>query len=166
MTSTKTTWLRAIRAGNKHFPELEETQYGHMRTQRQGVRSTKVTAQQTTDDATEQPSTDEVTIRVHDTNETLFTDQTEQFPTTSSRGNRYQMILYHNTSNSIWVEPMKNRTEGEIIAARERALKRMKQHGVTPTKQVFTRRPPTQCSGEGNTSMERPLCRSTQRHCR
>ena len=52
---TKTTWLKAIRKGNyntwplitvknvnTHFPELEETQQGHMRRQRQGVRSTKV----------------------------------------------------------------------------------------------------------------------------
>ena len=52
----KSTWLKAIRSGNyatwplinvknvaKHFPESEETQYGHMRSQRQGVRSTKVT---------------------------------------------------------------------------------------------------------------------------
>ena len=51
---TKATWLKAIRKGNystwplvtvknvtKHFPESEETQQGHMRGQRQGIRSTK-----------------------------------------------------------------------------------------------------------------------------
>ena len=51
---TKATWLKAIRAGNflswplinvknvnKYFPESEETQRGHMRSQRQGVRSTQ-----------------------------------------------------------------------------------------------------------------------------
>ena len=51
---TKSTWLNAIRKGNfltwplvnvknvnKYFPESEETQKGHMRGQRQGVRSTK-----------------------------------------------------------------------------------------------------------------------------
>ncbi len=50
----KESWCRAIRRGNynswplinvknvaRHFPELEETQKGHMRGQRQGVRSTK-----------------------------------------------------------------------------------------------------------------------------
>ena len=50
---TKATWLAAIRNGNfltwplitvknvnKHFPESEETQKGHQRNQRQGVRST------------------------------------------------------------------------------------------------------------------------------
>ena len=50
---TKATWLAAIRNGNfltwplitvknvnKHFPESEETQKGHQRNQRQGVRPT------------------------------------------------------------------------------------------------------------------------------
>jgi hypothetical protein len=50
----KESWLRAIRRGNynswplinvknvaRHFPKSEETQKGHMRGQRQGVRSTK-----------------------------------------------------------------------------------------------------------------------------
>jgi len=53
---TKTSWLKAICKGNylswplinvknvaKYFPESEETQKGHMRGQRQGVRSTRMT---------------------------------------------------------------------------------------------------------------------------
>ena len=47
------------------------------------------------------------------------------------------MILYHVASNSIWVEAMKNRTEGEIIQAREKALYRMKLCGITPERQVL-----------------------------
>ena len=52
---TKSIWLKAIRKGNflswplinvknvnKYFPESEETQRGHMRNQRQGVRSTQL----------------------------------------------------------------------------------------------------------------------------
>eukprot|EP00804_Cyclotella_cryptica_P021036 CCRYP_019785-RA/>CCRYP_019785-RA protein AED:0.43 eAED:0.49 QI:0/0/0/1/1/1/2/0/149 len=52
----KTTWMAAIWRGNydtwplvtnanvhKHFPQSEETQQGHMYSQRQGVRSTKTT---------------------------------------------------------------------------------------------------------------------------
>ena len=51
----KTTWIKAIRAGNyatwphltlqgvqKHFPESDETQQGHMRSIKQGIRSTKI----------------------------------------------------------------------------------------------------------------------------
>jgi len=147
---TKATWLKAIRRGNydtwplinvknvhKHFPESEETQHGHMRNQRQGVRSTKQRESEPTNPAAPVPKQNEVLVRVYDTHNTLFTDQTGKFPHLSSRGNRYQMILYHAASNSIWVEPMKNRTEGEIIQARARALTRMKTCGITPERQVL-----------------------------
>jgi len=53
----------------------------------------------------------------------MFTDQTGKFPHSSSRGNNYQMIVHEIDGNSTWVEPMKNRTEGEMILARRRALK-------------------------------------------
>ena len=51
---TKTTWIKAIRAGNfatwphltlksvqQHFPESDETQQGHMRSIKEVIRSTK-----------------------------------------------------------------------------------------------------------------------------
>ncbi|KAL7474216.1 hypothetical protein ACHAW6_000727 [Cyclotella cf. meneghiniana] len=63
-------------------------------------------------------------------------DQTGKFPHLSSQGNRYQMILYHVNSNSIWVEPTKNKTEGEHILACNHALLCMKACGITPTRQV------------------------------
>ena len=47
------------------------------------------------------------------------------------------MILYHVDSNSIWVEPTKNKTEGEMIRARGAALQRMKACGIVPTCQVL-----------------------------
>eukprot|EP00804_Cyclotella_cryptica_P027939 CCRYP_003830-RB/>CCRYP_003830-RB protein AED:0.42 eAED:0.41 QI:0/0/0/1/0/0/3/0/461 len=62
---------------------------------------------------------------------------TKWFPHLSSRGHRYQMILYHTDSNSIWVEPTKNRTEGELILARTRALSRMRSCGLSPGCQVL-----------------------------
>ena len=49
---TKTAWLKAIHQlanvnnVNKYFTESEETQQGHMRNQRQGVRSTKIKIKQ------------------------------------------------------------------------------------------------------------------------
>eukprot|EP00804_Cyclotella_cryptica_P024317 CCRYP_015305-RA/>CCRYP_015305-RA protein AED:0.21 eAED:0.21 QI:0/0/0/1/1/1/2/0/741 len=140
---TKTTWMAAIRRGNyntwplitianvhKHFLQSEETQQGHMRSQRQGVCSTKTTLQATSNTpsltAPSLPNQD-IYIKTYDTRDTVFTDQTGKFPRVSSRGNRYQMILYHTDSNSIWVEPTKNRTEGELILARTRALSHMHQ---------------------------------------
>ena len=47
------------------------------------------------------------------------------------------MILHDIDSNSTWVEPMKNRTKGEMILARRRALARMKIQGIVPTHQVL-----------------------------
>eukprot|EP00804_Cyclotella_cryptica_P002855 CCRYP_009391-RA/>CCRYP_009391-RA protein AED:0.18 eAED:0.18 QI:0/0/0/1/1/1/2/0/800 len=150
---TKTTWMAAIRRGNydtwplvtianvhKHFPQSEETKQGHMRSQRQGVRSTKTTLQ-----APENPPSHtapslphhDIYIKTYDTRDTVYTDQTGKFPHVSSRGHRYQMILYQTDSNSIWVEPTKNRTKGELIQARNRALSRMQACGLSPKRQVL-----------------------------
>eukprot|EP00804_Cyclotella_cryptica_P011576 CCRYP_012089-RA/>CCRYP_012089-RA protein AED:0.20 eAED:0.20 QI:0/0/0/1/1/1/3/0/784 len=146
---TKSTWLAAIRKGNystwplitvknvhKHFPQSEETQQGHMRNQRQGTRSTKQALPQA-EPRTPLPQLHDIFIRTYDTHGTLYTDQTGKFPHLSSQGNRYQMILYHVDSNSIWAEPTKNKTEGELILARNRALQRMKACGIQPTRQVL-----------------------------
>eukprot|EP00804_Cyclotella_cryptica_P006956 CCRYP_007094-RA/>CCRYP_007094-RA protein AED:0.42 eAED:0.49 QI:0/0/0/1/0/0/2/0/132 len=42
----------------------------------------------------------------------------------------------HVDSNSTWAEPTKNKTEGKLILARNRALQRMKDCGIHPTRQV------------------------------
>eukprot|EP00804_Cyclotella_cryptica_P008991 CCRYP_003100-RA/>CCRYP_003100-RA protein AED:0.31 eAED:0.29 QI:0/-1/0/1/-1/1/1/0/525 len=146
---TKSTWLAAICKGNystwplitvknihKHFPQSEKTQQGHMRNQRQGTRSTKQALPQA-EPRTPLPQLHDIFIRTYDTHSTLYTDQTGKFPHLSSQGNRYQMILYHVDSNSIWAEPTKNKTEGELILACNRALQRMKACGIQPTQQVL-----------------------------
>ncbi len=109
----KATWLKAIRSGNfstwplinvknvaKHFPESEETQFGHMRGQRQGVLSTRPTPtpQHISDlEPTQDPTADAMTllnvthdvlIRTVDLHNTLYTDQMGHFPVVSSLGNR------------------------------------------------------------------------------
>ena len=76
-------------------------------------------------------------VKMYDTHDTLYTDQTGKFPHLSSRGNRYQMIAYHVDSNSIWVEPTKNKSEGEMILARNRALERMRACNIIPKRQVL-----------------------------
>lgn len=47
------------------------------------------------------------------------------------------MILYHVDSNTIWVEPFKNKTEGQLIKARANALYRMKLAGIIPKHQIL-----------------------------
>eukprot|EP00804_Cyclotella_cryptica_P015207 CCRYP_000733-RA/>CCRYP_000733-RA protein AED:0.43 eAED:0.26 QI:0/0/0/1/1/1/3/0/840 len=121
---------------NKHFPQSEETQQGHMKNQRQGIRSTKQRVQPYVLPPT-LPQQNDIYIKTYDTSNTLYTNQTGKFPHVSSRGFRYQMILYHADTNSIWIEPTKNRTEGELILARSRALLRMKACNITPQHQVL-----------------------------
>ena len=79
----------------------------------------------------------DVFIALYEPRSTMFTDHTGLFPQQSSRGNNYQMVMYDIDSSSTWVEPMKNRTEGEMILARRRALNRMRLQNIFPTHQVL-----------------------------
>jgi len=45
----------------------------------------------------------------------MYTDQTCHFPTKSSRGYQYTMVLVELDSDAILVEPMNNRTSKEMI---------------------------------------------------
>ncbi|KAL7486704.1 hypothetical protein ACHAW6_012313, partial [Cyclotella cf. meneghiniana] len=142
---TKSTWLAVICKGNystwplinvtnvnKHFPQSKETQQGHMQDLCQGIRSTK---QVPTPTILQTPLAQQrdIFICTYDTHNTIYTDQTGQFPHLFSQGNRYQMILYHVNSNSIWVKPTTNKTEGQLIFARECALQCMKPSSVAQT---------------------------------
>ena len=67
----------------------------------------------------------------------MYTNQTEKFPHVSSQGNMYMLVLSHIDSDSIWVDPMKSRTEGEMILARRWALQQMQAVGIKPKRQVL-----------------------------
>jgi hypothetical protein len=111
-----------------------------MHSQRQGVRSTKVTSTPVPVKAAPTAHPDhkhDIYIKTYDTRDTVHSGQMGQFPHLSSRVNRYQMILYHTDRNSIWVEPTKNRTEGELILAYTRALTRLHACGLTLKCQVL-----------------------------
>ena len=47
----------------------------------------------------------------------MYTDQMGRFPTKSYRGMQYVMVLIKLDSKSILVEPMRDRTSGEMIQA-------------------------------------------------
>ena len=47
----------------------------------------------------------------------ISTDQTGRFPVTSSRGNKYIMILFNHDSNAILAEPLKLRSDAELVSA-------------------------------------------------
>jgi hypothetical protein len=45
----------------------------------------------------------------------IFSDQTGRFPVTSSKGNQYIMVVYDYGSNHILAEPLKSRSEHELV---------------------------------------------------
>ena len=158
---TRETWLAATRAGfltswpglnvttiNKHFPESDETQKGHMKHQRKNLRSTKrpiVDAKYSEEEKKEiekalkaiQQKHRDIYIRVWEEKELIYTDQTGRFPTTSSRGNKYIMVLYYIDGSYIMMEPMKSRNENEIIRAHGVLINRLKERGFHPKKQML-----------------------------
>jgi hypothetical protein len=90
------TWTNAINAGyyntwpgltatavRCHFPELEETQKGHMKKQRQNVRLTKIKVEN--ESTREKPliiekKMHDVYIKIHNVSNTMHSDQTGRFP--------------------------------------------------------------------------------------
>jgi hypothetical protein len=104
-----------------------------MQGQRQGVCSTKE-AESPDKNQTIIPHVKrhDLLILVYNAKATMYSDQTGMFPTVSSKGNKYVMVLHDVNSNSLWAEPMKNQTGGELILARDWALTRMQQQGINP----------------------------------
>ena len=91
-----------------------------MRAQRQGLRSSKVKAKAAKPEETKpqnnpEPKQNDVFIKIIDMKDTIYTDQTGQFPHKPSKGNRLIMVAIHIDSNYIAMEAMKKRTEGQMM---------------------------------------------------
>ena len=125
---------------SKHFPDSDETQKGHMKGQRKGVRSTKVKPAieiqigPETEDAPPKliaiRKLNDIFVKIYKLAETIHTDQTGAFPVTSQRGYQYIMVGIHIDANYIFCETMKNRTEGEMINAYQKKVDRMQLAGL------------------------------------
>ncbi len=143
----KETFLAVVRAGNyatwpgltttlifRHFPNLVQMQKGHMKGQRKGVRSTKVSAPVTIKVELETANPPPPTIKKHydiflvvyKLLDTVHTDQTGPFPIRSQQGYWYIMVGIHLDANYIFCELMKNQTEGKTITAYQKMADRMK----------------------------------------
>jgi hypothetical protein len=154
---TKATWLKAIAKGfystwpllttknvNKYFPESEETQKGHMRQKRSGIRSTNRRVRFVMDgdekelediEATMkdlQRKHEDIMVKVYSCTNAIFTDQTGQFPITSSRKYRYIMVMCEIDGNLILVEPLQSRTEQSLIEGRRKLIARLKARKIYP----------------------------------
>ncbi len=129
----KETWVKAINNGNystwpglnadavnKHFPESVETQKGHMKKQRQNVRSTRSPVKQAGEDMIELTRTlakHNILVKVINANQTVYSDQTGRLPVQSSRGNQLLMIFYTVDGNYINAEPMRDHSDKQMIKA-------------------------------------------------
>ena len=144
------TWITAINAGhyatfpglttdlvNKHLPKSPNTYKGHAKRHRQHVRSTQSSPKMTAD-LTKQPSarTNLVTFGTRDVTGEIATDQTGKFPVKSSKGNQYIMVAYVRDPNVIMAQPIKNRTEKELVNGYSTLYERLKQKGLTPLLQI------------------------------
>eukprot|EP00804_Cyclotella_cryptica_P002577 CCRYP_010410-RA/>CCRYP_010410-RA protein AED:0.12 eAED:0.12 QI:0/0/0/0.5/0/0/2/0/1280 len=118
---------------NKHFPESEETQKGHMRQTRQGVRSTKVPDEDAVLETKPKPGVKhkDAYLRVFDaTRKTMYTDQSGPFPRKSRRNNQYIMIAVELDGNYIDAEPLQTRKAKALTDAYQRIYQRWKATGV------------------------------------
>lgn len=149
----KSTWLKAIKSGffqswpgittqavTKHFPQSEATTKGHMDQTRKNVRTTQARTNQPKlqteqEDEPKQEinnaSTDLLFATVTETGK-IYTDQTGRFPVTSSRGNKYILVLYDYDTNAILTEPLKNRTGNEILRAYQKLHTYLTSRGFKP----------------------------------
>eukprot|EP00956_Cyclotella_meneghiniana_P037733 scaffold143603_cov33-Cyclotella_meneghiniana.AAC.1 len=143
---TKATLLTAAKNGNlvtfpgltpeninKHFPESDETQKGHMRQSRQGVRSTRVPDEDAMLEFRPTPGVKkkDVYLRVFDADKrSMYTDQSGPFPRKSRRGNQYIMVAVELDGNYIDAEALKTRNASDLTAAYQKIFSRWKATGV------------------------------------
>ena len=64
-------------------------------------------------------------------------DQTVRFPVTSSPGSKYLMVMYNHGSNMIIPEPIKLRSESELIRAYAVLHSKLTDHGLHPNFQML-----------------------------
>jgi len=123
----KLTWLKAIKAGNyvgwpmltecniqKYYPETIKTPRGNLNQTRKNVQSTKVKATPLETCNTSHlhgKKVRDVHTQMYMVRETMFSNQTGQFPIQSLCGKKYIMVMVEIHSNAILVEPMKNRKD-------------------------------------------------------
>jgi hypothetical protein len=119
---------------------------GHLDQQRANTRSTKPKPATTDPDPTStagtQPHTDtskptaiktaNLFADCQPATGQIYTDPTGCFLVPSTSGNAYMLILYDYDSNYIHVEPMRNRTKAQHLAAYQRALTLLNSRGLRP----------------------------------
>ena len=125
---------------HKHFPESEETQKGHLNQKRQGYRSTQpkpIDFEEIDKSKTKDKKEKDVYIKVIEVKNTIYSDQTGKFPTTSRSGSKYIMVLVEIDSNAILVEPMTSKKDAEMQRAYLKLLQCLKRQRVQVKKHIL-----------------------------
>ena len=155
----KSTWLKAVKAGNyigwlllternvnKYYPETTETPKGHMNQTQKNMQSTKLKPT-----SWEQPTplkepdvaqlkgkkVRDVFTPIYEVQETIFSNQTGQFPMQSQSGNKYIMVMVEIDSNAILVEPINSQNDHELALAYKVLMTRLQQAGIIPKKHIL-----------------------------
>ena len=74
----------------------------------------------------------------------IWTDQPGRFPKKSMKGSQYMMVLTESDSDAILVEPMKNRTSGEMIRAYQVLINQLRSPGIAPKQHILN----NECSND------------------
>jgi hypothetical protein len=118
-----TTWpMLTSKNVYKYLPQSEATAIGHINQSRKNTRSTKtkITSILRPEPKTHTTQTDKTYANVmecHSPTGQIYSNKTGRFLVQSSQWNKHIMIVYKHDSNAILAEPMKNRTEHEMIRA-------------------------------------------------
>jgi hypothetical protein len=146
------TFIKAVKNGNfitwpgldtasiiKHLPPSVASAKGHLNQEQKNLQSTKIKIEDVDDDffppTSDSPETTHeccATIVEFNSKNKAYTDLTGRFPFTSSRGNKYMLIVYDYDSNAILVETLKSRQAGEIKKAWETMHLTLNSHGSSP----------------------------------
>jgi hypothetical protein len=97
---------------SRHFPELDETQKGHMKQTKQGVKSTKVVDVDAMLGFQQKPGVKhkDVYLLIFDaTKKSMYSNQTGKFPITSARRSKYIMVTVELDGNYIDCKPIQSR---------------------------------------------------------
>jgi len=103
-----------------HFPESDETQKGHMKQTKQGVRSMKIVDKDAMLGFKQQPGIKhkDVYLMVFDaTKKSMFSDQMGKFPIKSAHGNKYIMVAVELDGYYIDCEPLQSRSAKSLTKA-------------------------------------------------
>jgi hypothetical protein len=145
----KDTWIKAIKNGhyktwpgltveavNKYFPESIETQKGHLKKQRQNVRSTKQRLEEIPEEEelTRVITKQNIMVKVVNATETIYTDQTGMLPVQSSKGNTSLMVMFDVDANAIDAEPIRSHHDSQMIPAYQRLWQRINRGRVNKPK--------------------------------